>query len=104
MGLGEMSDSIKQSGALSAPCPKCGGQVYQEDRAFRCDHCGFSITRLCAGRSLEADEAKQLITEGLVGPLNGFRRNSGELFTAVLKLDEDFKLVFQFQREGQAAK
>ena len=93
---------------LSAPCPNCGGVVKENYRRFACsgkdgatDGCGFSITKIPAGRSFELPEAEALLRDQKIGPLEGFRSKAGWPFTAELKLVRDeeihnWKLEFDF--------
>jgi DNA topoisomerase-3 len=99
---------------LSTPCPNCGGEVKENYRRFTCTGkhgaaaadgettgCGFSMTKIPAGRSFELVEVEQLIREHKVGPLEGFRSKAGWPFTAELKLVKDeeaknWKMEFDF--------
>ena len=53
-----------------------------------------------AGRAFERWELEKLLTEGKVGPLEGFRSKVGRKFNAIVKLGEDFKPVFDFGENG----
>ncbi|BDI03563.1 DNA topoisomerase III [Sphaerotilus microaerophilus] len=93
---------------LAAPCPNCGGVVKENYRRFACagkegnaEGCGFSITKIPAGRSFELPEAEALLRDHQIGPLEGFRSKAGWPFTAELKLVRDeeirnWKLEFDF--------
>src|SRR5437867_6696681 len=54
----------------------------------------------------EPEEVEKLITEKTVGPLQGFRSKKGFPFAAVLKMNAEFKLEFDFggdkNAEGEA--
>ena len=100
---------------LKHPCPKCGGVVKENYRRFTCagqagdeEGCGFSITKIPAGRSFELHEVEQFLADKKVGPLEGFRSKAGWPFTAELKLVHDdeinnWKLEFDFGDEAKAA-
>ena len=49
-----------------------------------------------AGREFERDEVTNLLENGTVGPLEGFRSKLGRPFSAVVKLDGEFKQAFDF--------
>jgi DNA topoisomerase III len=100
---------------LAVPCPNCGGVVKENYRRFACtgpasatEGCGFSITKIPAGRAFETAEAEAFIRDKKIGPLEGFRSKAGWPFTAELKLVHDdeianWKLEFDFgddQRDG----
>ncbi|MFN9744033.1 MAG: DNA topoisomerase III [Betaproteobacteria bacterium] len=102
---------------LAEPCPNCGGVVKENYRRFACagadgaaEGCGFSITKIPAGRAFEIAEAEALIRDKAIGPLEGFRSKAGWPFTAELKLVHDadianWKLEFDFgddERQAQA--
>lgn len=93
-------------GVLKVPCPKCGGEVHERYKAFQCLKCDFAVRKILSGRLLEGEEVEQLITQRQVGPLQGFRSRMGKPFAAVLKLNAENKLEFDFgpdQRNGENA-
>ena len=95
---------------LAVPCPNCGGVVKENYRRFACtgaagnaddEGCGFSITKIPAGRAFEVAEAEAFLRERRIGPLEGFRSKAGWPFTAEMKLVRDeeignWKLEFDF--------
>jgi DNA topoisomerase-3 len=99
---------------LATPCPNCGGVVKENYRRFACtgadggsEGCGFSITKIPAGRAFEIAEAEALIRDKRIGPLEGFRSKAGWPFTAELKLVHDaeianWKLEFDFGDDAKA--
>ena len=100
---------------LATPCPNCGGVVKENYRRFACagaggneDGCGFSITKIPAGRAFETVEADAFIRDKKIGPLEGFRSKAGWPFTAELKLVRDdeianWKLEFDFGADAKNA-
>src|SRR5205823_6660470 len=59
---------------VEVKCPKCGGGPFDEDyRTFKCHDCGLLVWKTMAGRLFDPDEVKTLLSEGRVGPLEGFR-------------------------------
>jgi Zn finger protein HypA/HybF involved in hydrogenase expression len=90
-------------GVLSIPCPKCGGEVRERYRAFQCIKCDFSVRKIISGRLLDNSEAEQIIRDRQIGPLQGFRSRMGKPFAAVLKLNAENKLEFDFgpDQKGQ---
>ena len=95
---------------LTAPCPNCAGVVKENYRRFTCvglaaapdaAGCGFSITKIPAGRAFETAEAEAFLRDKKIGPLDGFRSKAGWPFTAEMKLVRDdeinnWKLEFDF--------
>ena len=92
-------DSVSGNFApLNVKCPKCGGGPFEEDyRTFKCASCGLIVWKTMAGRLFEAGEVETLLTQGKVGPLEGFRSKMGRPFTATVKLGEEFKPEFEFE-------
>jgi DNA topoisomerase-3 len=100
---------------LATACPNCGGVVKENYRRFACtgaagaeEGCGFSITKIPAGRAFETAEAEGFIRDKKIGPLEGFRSKAGWPFTAELKLVHDadisnWKLEFDFGEDQRAA-
>jgi len=100
---------------LTTPCPNCGGVVKENYRRFACagrggdaEGCGFSFTKIPAGRAFEIDEAEAFLRDHRIGPLEGFRSKAGWPFTAEMKLVRDdeqgnWKLEFDFGDEARQA-
>jgi DNA topoisomerase-3 len=100
---------------LATPCPNCGGVVKENYRRFTCtgadgasDGCGFSMTKIPAGRSFELPEVETFLREHKLGPLEGFRSKAGWPFSAELKLVRDdeignWKLEFDFGDDAKGA-
>jgi len=100
---------------LATPCPNCGGVVKENYRRYACagagsneEGCGFSITKIPAGRAFETVEAEAFIRDRKIGPLEGFRSKAGWPFTAELKLVHDdeisnWKLEFDFGDDAKLA-
>ena len=108
---------------LAAPCPNCGGVVKENYRRFTCigadgaslspgadsaGGCGFSMTKIPAGRSFELREVEAFLSDHKIGPLEGFRSKAGWPFSAELKLVRDeeiknWKLEFDFGDDAKGA-
>ena len=89
---------------LDAKCPKCGETGFKESyKAYECKACGLLTWKNMAGRELEREEVKTLLETGKVGPLEGFRSKLGRPFSAVVKLDGEFKQSFDFGDSAESA-
>jgi len=100
---------------LATRCPNCGGVVKENYRRFACtgaagndEGCGFSITKIPAGRAFETAEAEIFLRDKKLGPLEGFRSKAGWPFTAEIKLVHDeeirnWKLEFDFGEDQRQA-
>ncbi len=98
---------------LATPCPNCGGVVKENYRRYTCagksgsgdDACGFSFTKMPAGRAFEMAEVEQFLRDKRIGPVDGFRSKAGWPFSAELALkfseeDKNWKLEFDFGDEA----
>ena len=104
---------------LQTPCPKCHGVVKENYRRYACvgqdgaasdsgesgAGCGFSISKIPGGRTFDAAEVEQFLTDKKIGPLDGFRSKAGWPFTAEIALkyseeDQNWKLEFDFGDDG----
>ena len=87
---------------LTSPCPKCGGVVKENYRRYACTQCDFSIGKHPGGRTFEPAEVETLLTDRQIGPLQGFISKMGRPFAAILRIDGENKLEFDFgQREEE---
>jgi len=93
-------------GKLNVPCPKCGGEILENYKKFQCQKCDFALWKIVASRQLEISEVEELITKGVVGPLQGFRSKQGFPFAAIIKMNAEFKPEFDFgndqNKDGEA--
>jgi DNA topoisomerase III len=96
---------------LSTPCPNCGGVVQENYRRYTCmgkpkaEPCGFSFTKIPAGRAFELAEVEAFLRDKKIGPLEGFRSKAGWPFTAEIALkyneeEKNWKLEFDFGNEA----
>ncbi len=81
---------------LKVPCLKCGGVIHETYKKFQCQQCDFALWKILAGRQFEVEEMETLISQGEVGPLQGFRSKMGRLFNANIKLTDTFEMKFEF--------
>ncbi|HZL77437.1 MAG TPA: DNA topoisomerase, partial [Candidatus Limnocylindrales bacterium] len=94
-------------GKLNVPCPKCGGEILENYKKFQCQKCDFALWKIVASRQLEIFEVEELISKGVVGPLQGFRSKQGFPFAAIIKMNAEFKPEFDFgndqNKDGEAS-
>jgi DNA topoisomerase-3 len=94
------SDTIPGDfGVLTAPCPRCGGQIRETYKKFQCGKCDYALWKIVAGRQFEPAEIDALITDGQIGPLTGFRNKMGRTFAAAIKLNGEFMPEFDFGQD-----
>jgi DNA topoisomerase-3 len=93
-------------GTLKVPCPKCGGEIHERYKQFQCDKCDFAFWKTLCSRMFEIEEVEKIITDKVIGPLQGFRSKQGFPFAAVLKMNAENKVEFDFgngTKDGEAA-
>jgi len=88
---------------LVTPCPRCGATVRENYRRYACTDCDFSIGKHPGGRTLELPEVETLLAQREIGPLSGFISKMGRPFSAILRIDPDYKLAFDFGQRDEAA-
>ena len=88
-------------GLLNIKCPKCGGDIKENYRRFQCTKCDFSAPKFLSSRLMEGAEVEELIQKRQVGPLQGFRSKKGFPFAAILKLNAENKIEFDFGNDKQ---
>ena len=81
---------------LKVPCPKCGGVIKENYKKFQCQSCDFALWKIAAGRQFEISEIEELISKGVVGPLQGFRSKMGKPFAGLIRMTPEFKPEFDF--------
>jgi len=86
-------------GVLTAPCPKCGGQIRETYKKFQCGSCDYALWKIVAGRQYEPAEIETLLTERQVGPLTGFRNKMGRTFAAAIRLNDELQPEFDFGQD-----
>ena len=61
----------------------------------------FKIPKSVAGRRLPIEEVSQLLTERRIGPLDDFISKAGRKFSAILQLDDEYKVNFVFENNEE---
>ena len=82
-------------------CRLCGEDVVERGKAFGCSAwretgCGFTVWKVIAGKKLSAAQVKVLLKNGHTDSIKGFKSRAGKPFEAVLKLDAQNNVVFDF--------
>lgn len=92
---------------LNAPCPECGGNVHkQTDGLFSCynPECDFRVKKHIASHELTEEEARHLMTDRRVGPIDTFKSRFGKPFSAELVLEKKkktWKVDFVFEGDDR---
>ena len=88
-------------------CPKCGqGRIIEGRRGhgwnrFR-EGCDFVVWKEISGKRLTEKQVHALIIKGKTRLIKGFKGRSGGKFNARLRLDSQWKVVFEFPERKQS--
>ena len=88
-------------GVLQVPCPKCCGEIHEKYKQYQCVKCDFAFWKTLCSRMFEPEEVEKIITDKVIGPLQGFRSKQGFPFAAVLKMTAEHKVEFDFGNGGK---
>ena len=84
-------------------CPKCGRPLKKGSKALGCtgwqEGCDFVIWNTIAEHVLTDKEKEDLVNKGLTNLIRDFKAKSGKTFNAKLKLNENKKIVFEFDKK-----
>ena len=80
----------------SISCPKCGTHMVKDTWNYTCA-CGYKLSHVVAKKAVGETEIKKLISDGRTDLIKGFVSKNGKKFDAVLVLDKDGKVQFEFQ-------
>lgn len=86
-------------------CPKCGNKLIKGRFGYRCEKntreeaaCDFRLGTLL-GVDVSKEQFIKLIQNGKTDKIAGFTSKKGSVFDACLKLDEEKKIVFDFDSD-----
>ena len=81
-------------------CPKCkNGQMVFYPKVVKCkdENCGLTVFRIVAKKELTDGQLNDLLMNGKTALIKGFvSSKTGSTFDAIVKLDADYKTVFEF--------
>lgn len=93
----ETVEDLKES---TIPSPLDGTPLLEAMRVYQ-SKCGeFKIYKTIGNRKFSEEELTQLIKDRKIGPLDGFRSKAGKAYSAMLTLDENLKVKFVFEGNG----
>ena len=95
----EKDKDIGFYGDIVGKCPICGNDVIKNRYAYGCrdyQNCKFKINTSICNRVISKSNVIKLLSEGTTSQIEGFISKNGKEFNAKLKLDNDNKVVFDF--------
>ena len=96
----EKDTDIGLFGEVVGLCPLCESEVIRTRYGYACtkykDGCKFTISKSICKRIISVSNVKMLLSTGRTSKIQGFISKNGKSFDAYLKLDENGKVVFDF--------
>ena len=87
-------------GDIVGKCPLCGKDVVRYKTGYACsgykEGCEFSVYGFICKRVISKVNMQMLLGNGRSSKIKGFISKTGKTFDAYLKLDENGKVVFDF--------
>ncbi|GHT39147.1 DNA topoisomerase [Bacteroidia bacterium] len=89
-------------------CPKCKtANIRFYPKVAKCSdpNCGLVVFRTISEKELTDRQILELLTKGKTAVINGFKSKAGKIFSAILKFDENYKVIFEFpEKKGNFKK
>ncbi len=87
---------------IDVTSPSDNKPMLEHVRSFKSQDGKVIIYKVIGNRKLSLEELRTLLSQGKLGPLEGFRSKAGKPYTATLVLDENFKVRFKFDNDNDA--
>ncbi|MBO6103003.1 MAG: topoisomerase C-terminal repeat-containing protein, partial [Opitutales bacterium] len=92
----EFVESDAETKQTDITSPTDGKKMLETFRAYRSQDGKLVVYKTIGNRKMSLEEIAELVNNGIVGPLDGFKSKIGKPYSAFLKLDENFSVRFQF--------
>ena len=92
-GFDDAQASLRETDLRS---PVDNQPIYEGLNNYQVESGDFKISKNIAGRRLTVDEVGILLKEKRVGPLDDFISKTGKRFSAMLQMDDEYKISFLF--------
>jgi DNA topoisomerase-3 len=83
-------------------CPKCSAEAIKPfSKGLKCynEGCGFIVWDTICEKKLSEKQLTDLITKRKTALIKGFKSKAGKSFDAALKLNNEFKVEFEFEKK-----
>ena len=95
-------DDEAKSRETTVISPTDGKPMLETLRTFKSCDGKLVIYKTMGNRRIGEEEVQTLVTKGSIGPLTGFRSKAGRKFTASLRLNDEYRVVFDFENAREA--
>jgi DNA topoisomerase-3 len=92
-GFEEKDEDAKETDIIN---PADNKPLLETLRTYKSQDGNLTIYKTIGNRKMAEEEVRTLITEGQIGPLDGFRSKMGKPYSAILQMGEDSKVKFVF--------
>jgi integrase len=95
---------IEVSDSNACICPKCKtAPIRFYPKVAKCSdqNCGLVVFRTISEKELTDRQVLELLTKGKTAVIKGFKSKAGKTFDAALKIDENYKTVFEFPEKNK---
>jgi DNA topoisomerase-3 len=102
-----LETKIAASDENTCLCPKCKtAHVRFYPKVAKCTdaNCGLVVFCSISEKQLSDTQITELLTKGKTGVIKGFKSKAGKAFNAALKFDENYRVTFDFEKNGQKGK
>lgn len=96
------SDENEVSKEVEVTSPSDNKPMLENFRAFKSQDRKVTVYKVIGNRKLSLEELRTLLSQGKLGPLEGFRSKAGKPYTATLVLDKNYKVRFKFDNDNDA--
>lgn len=87
-------------GTTKVIAPSDGKPFYETLRYYRSEDGVYNIGKILGGRKLPENELENLLKNRQIGPFDNFRSKAGKNFSAMLKINEENRVEFVFEKSS----
>ena len=104
-GIKISKDENVMDSIILGQCPKCKeGDIVENKVGYGCtkykEGCNFFINKEICRKKISEAQVRKLVKSGQTDIIKGFKSKQEKEFTAVLKLDENYKIKFDFTKNN----
>ena len=94
-----MNQTTSQTKQTIGICPACGQSIIDKGKFYGCsgysNGCTFTLPKRYVGKTLSEATIKKLLKTKETPLLKGFKKKTGETFSAALIVNEEYKVMFK---------
>ncbi len=94
-----MNQANSQTKQTIGTCPACGQSIIDKGKFYGCsgysNGCTFTLPKRYVGKTLSEATIRKLLNTKETPLLKGFKKKTGQTFSAALIMDEEYKVMFK---------